>query len=150
MAKFNHVRPTEYSMPPSRSVMPEVGSESTQIDSSCLQLPATHQHVPEWPKSIMFGPQHAPATQSCLKWAQNAPRVPPAACHKIHQHVPEWPKSIMFGPQQVSGRSVMPEVGCWLGKDQETGLPYTICHHTTTCARMIMFSPQHTQQISHA
>jgi hypothetical protein len=46
MAKMNHVWPTSCL---SRSVMPELGSESTK-SPECLQLPATHQHVPEWPK----------------------------------------------------------------------------------------------------
>jgi hypothetical protein len=57
MAKLNHVWPTAC---PSRSVvMPELGSEHPE----CLQLPATHQHVPKWPTQIMFGPSphHAPA-----------------------------------------------------------------------------------------
>jgi uncharacterized membrane protein len=38
----------------------------------CLQLIARHQQVPECPKCIMFGPQHARATKSCMKWAQRS------------------------------------------------------------------------------
>jgi hypothetical protein len=77
--KINHVWPTAC------SGMPELGSESTQSASSCLPHTNMHQNGQNQ-SSIMVGPQHAQAGQSCLKRAQKAPRVPPAACH-TPQHV---------------------------------------------------------------
>jgi hypothetical protein len=58
--------------------MPELGLESTQITFICL--PHTNM-CQNGQNEQIFDPQHAPAGQSCLNWAQKAPRVPPAACH---------------------------------------------------------------------
>jgi hypothetical protein len=72
-------------------------------------LRTMNQHVPEWPKWIMFGPQHAPAGQTRLNWARKAPRVPPAACHM--PTCARMAKMNHVWPTPCPGRSVMPELG---------------------------------------
>jgi hypothetical protein len=89
----------------------------------CLKLPASQQDVPEWPKSIMFSLQLAPAGQSCLKWAQKAPRVPPAACH-----TPTCAKMAKINhvwPTACPSRSVMPEAGLESTQSASSSLRHT-------------------------
>ena len=102
--------------------------------------------MPEWPKSIIFGPQHAPAGQKCLNWAPKAPRVSPAACHTLT--CANMAKINHVWPTANPSRSVMPELG-----SKSTHSAYSCLPHTNMCQNNQIHSclaHSMVQQVSHA
>jgi hypothetical protein len=122
-----------------------VGLESTQSASSkhpeCLQLPTTQKHVPEWPKSVMFGPQHAQAWSVIPELGSENTQNTSSCQNGQINHV--WPTSCL-------SRSVMPELGSESTLSASSCLPHTnMCqngqnqsivpqaaYHSPTCARI--------------
>jgi hypothetical protein len=95
------------------------------------KLPATHQHLPEWPKWIIFGPQHASVMPHAWTGLGKHPE-----CLQLpvtHQHVQGWPNWIMFGLQHTpsAGQS------CLLsGLGSKSTQRASRCFHTPTCDRI--------------
>jgi hypothetical protein len=71
----------------------------------------------------MFGPQHAPAGQSCLNLAQKALRVPPATCHKTT--CARMAEINYVCPSACPSRSVMPGLCSESTQSASSCLPHT-------------------------
>jgi hypothetical protein len=86
--------------------MPELDWNKLRKHPECLQLPATHQHVPTGQNQSFLAlsmPQQVSHAWSGLGKHPECLQLP-----ATHQHVPKWPKSIMFDQQHApAGQSCL-------------------------------------------